>query len=357
MLLDYIPFLEYFSNATWKTFSYIYFYSWNLSKKDESKMYDSWFYIDANAAIQIIGISVPGFSKAIKTLNDYNLIDKKRYEKNKNFTKYKINHFSNVKFPMDEINNNTSLDEKFLLIEKELRFTKADINIKIDLKTTQQLKELLEEISDLKNYIKWFIKKKINPGRITNFNIGIFTTPSIIKEYKESWNYKKIQKVKTMARHSSEKNKLLDDEMLMMALDSLKTGRNLSFYESEVLRESISSGVVYTINKKYILLNEFLELEDFSCKIQKDVSNKNCIECWNRKRSPKYLNRIDCQILSMNWKEILIKLKSKKDKKDFNYIDNLFIKYIREINILNKNKLNEEFIKSIKEKYNADKNN
>lgn len=352
MLVDYTIYVQYFSKNTWKTFSYLFGYVYRLCKNEEDKIYDTFFYIDMKSAVQEIGNSIPSFVRAISDLENFNMLEKKRLESSKNITKYRIKNINEIKINLDQINSDIALEKKFFIIEKEIEKTKININIKIEQKTIQQLKDLLEEIEgDLKNYLMWFIEKKINTKKIDNFNIGIFSAEPMIKEYKNSWSYKKKKRIKHLTKQSITKEKMLDEEMLMIALNTFKTRRKLNIYESDILQKAIKEGRVYKFNSNFHLLIEFEEIENLECRNKKIVTQKECLECWKRKRKNVYLNRVDCQVVNMRWAEILKKLKLKKQQKKLKFKDKKIIKYIREINILKDNKINENFIEQIKEKY------
>lgn len=355
MLIDYTPYIQYFTKNTWKTFSYLFGYVYRLCKNQEDKIYDTFFYIDTKSATQEIGNSIPGFFKAVSDLESLNMIERKKLETSKNITKYRIKDIAEMKINLDQINSDIDLEKKFNIIEREIRKTKIKTNIKIDQKTTQQLKDLIDDISgDLKNYLNWFISKKVSTKKIDNFNIGIFSTKGMIEEYKNSWSYKKKERAKTLTKQSITKEKMLDDEMLMIALNTARTGRKLNIYEAEVFSNAIREGKIYKTNSEYKLLIEFEEIENLECKNKGSLSQEECLGCWKRKRKAVYLNRVDCQILNIKWLEMLKKLKLKKLKKDLKFNDKKIIRYMREINILDNNKLNEKFIEEIREKYNEE---
>jgi len=353
MLEQYLRFMKFLPPTDWKVFCYIYNCFLKVSKNNLEEMYMKKIHIDTRHGTIETGITYPTFFKATKNLEQFKIIEID--QSIKQYNQYILIHPDkiNISFDLDV----DKIGELFSNIQTSIKLFGGNTDQFIyDSKTSQMLKELKLKIAPMNIYLKWFIKNKISNKAIKNFNIGIFCCNPMISEFKKSFQYSQFlkRKVKTRNKKMFKKDsENLSNELILAIVNNENIGVRLTDDEMELLKEYLSNGKVYWNKKTYILLLEFENLEGLDCKNKKEISNKECMECYENKKS-EYSDRIECQFVNIKWKKILDEL---QDKDFLSENEKQIIYYCHKINILIRDKdesiLNEKLLQKKRGKYNG----
>jgi hypothetical protein len=297
--------------------------------------------------LEICGTTNPTFFKAIKILEDYKFIEIDRTLKRHN--KYKINKPGNVVIPHEFIDQNKEIFEIYQDIVKTLAIFGIDWNKKFDVKITNQIDNLKLKVP-INRYFRWFLKHKIKTKKIKRFNFGIFSCEPMVKEYLDSFEHQKhLKRSKVRKRKLSffEGSENLKKELLIEIVNIKKIEGGITKDESELLKEAVRNGEVFFNGKEFILLFGY-EKVNFICREKGKVDNSNCLKCFEDGMNNRYINKVDCQIVNIFFKERLERILKKKNRTQEEIA---YLEYLEKINILKNNKLRKNIINKIRKNY------
>lgn len=352
MLDDYLEFMKNLPASAWKVFCYYYDNAKKISGNDDRKKFKIFFHIDVENALITVGTTRPTFFKSIKLLEELNFLTIDRTLKKHN--KYKINRVEEIKIPFNEISNEDEIYKTYENIENSMRLFGMTSFRKFTKKGVSQLKELKINVP-LKNYLQWFIKTKVKSKKIIDFNMGIFSCNPMLDEYKKSFHFKKYQergKLRHRKATTEFESNELKYELVVDITNKLNEKQKVSASEMGLIKESIIAGEIFLDNKKYSVLLEFENMDKLKCSTG-IVNNKECSKCFMENHLGKKQNKIDCQLLNIDWEGMYIEIGQKKNK--INENDKQIINYGLKINLLDRKDnsyiINKILLEKMKNKY------